>query len=122
MAGRTAAERGDVASALNVALTATKHEKRDGAAVALAVKLAGQVDAAGDAKTVGELAPKLLAVLAALGMTPAARAPQVASRPAGGVTDGAAGGPVVSSPAAQLDAFRERARARRAPAVDSAAP
>jgi hypothetical protein len=123
MAGRSAAARGQIGSALQVALGAAKHERRDGAAVALAVRLARDVDAAQDTKTVGDLAPKLLAVLAALGMTPAART-KVWD---GGVADvpnaepAAAAGPVSDSPAARIDEFRARARTRRAPAVDAAA-
>lgn len=120
MAGRSAAARGQVGQALNVALAAAKHEKRDGAAVALAVKLAGEIDRAEETKAVGDLAPKLLAVLAALGMTPAART-KVWD---GGVADVPAtaepAGPVGDSPAARLDEFRRRARSRGTAAVDAA--
>jgi hypothetical protein len=105
---------------LSVALAAAKHERRDGAAVALAVKLAGEVDRAEDVKTLVDLAPRLLATLAALGMTPAART-RVWD---GGVADVPASvsvaGPVGDSPAARLDEFRSRARSRRAAVVDAA--
>lgn len=48
-------------------------EDEDQAAVALALKLGATIDGEESGRTVAELAGKLLAVLAELGMTPAAR-------------------------------------------------
>lgn len=74
----------------------------DAAAVSLARRYAGQIDA--DSTSLTEMGPKFLAVLAALRLTPAART-KVAS--AGGAQeDSDVGGP------ARVTVLRGRARAR----------
>lgn len=62
-----------VTGGLNLGLRYVTTEKADAAAIALASRLAGLIDAQTDPKIVGDLSAKLLAVLTALGMTPAAR-------------------------------------------------
>jgi hypothetical protein len=111
-----------VGTALNVALSKTKHEARDGATVALAVRLAAAIDEA-EPKLLGELSARLLPVLAALQMTPAARSAVV---PAAPVVAGSRGKEVVpddepglSPAAAGITQLRARAGARRTAAVDA---
>lgn len=62
-----------VANSFNEALRQSKYEISDAAAIAIAMRLAQEIDTETDAKTVGDLSVKLLATLTALGMTPAAR-------------------------------------------------
>lgn len=67
------------AGPLVASLAAGNEDSRDAAAYLLAYRLAKMLDEAhysADVKTFGELAPKLLAALDALGATPKARAAQ----------------------------------------------
>lgn len=97
-------ERGPLTRALERALRTAPTLDRDAAAVALAKKYAGHLDH-DDATPdlLAELGPKLLAVLTALGMTPAGR--------------GVKGGPVNAGNGGEqpdeLDEFRRRAAERR---------
>ena len=62
-----------ILEALSDSLNASHYEKRDDAAIALAAKLAQEIDAAVDTKSIGDLSSRLLAVLNALGLTPMSR-------------------------------------------------
>jgi len=115
--GRTAASRGEVASALNVALKAIKVAPADGASVALAVRLAQKIDETTDPGELGTLSARLLAALAALRMTPASRdsiVREVASGPASGGRSGSSAG------GRSIDELRSRrVRMHPAAAVDT---
>ncbi|NBH01948.1 hypothetical protein [Amycolatopsis sp. SID8362] len=63
----------DVHAAVRASLAELDTEDEDQAAVALALRLGITIDGEKSGRTVAELAGKLLAVLAELGMTPAAR-------------------------------------------------
>lgn len=88
------------------ALMALDYQAQDGATVALAGKLAQEIDASDDPRIIGDLASRLLTVLIALGMTPASRA-------------GAVKGVRRASPADALSTLDEL-RARRARANGTA--
>lgn len=62
-----------ILEALSDALTVAHYDKRDEATIALAAKLAQEIDAASEPRVIGDLATRLLAVLNALGLTPMAR-------------------------------------------------
>lgn len=89
-----------ITQALAEALDSAQIQVRDMGAVALAVRYAVLLDqSADDPKVLADLGPKLLAVLTALGLTPAGR----------GVKEGGGdSAPVVS----QLDELRARRAAR----------
>lgn len=109
---------GTVTEALNDALAAVQLKPGDAAAVALArayaaeldVKTCPECDRGGDLAKVG---PLLLAVLTALGMTPAARKAVTGK-----------GGTDASSGPSPMDELRQRRanRKRAASAVDAATP
>lgn len=87
--------------ALSAALRETAGEKLDGATVALAKRYAAAIDE--DPAQLARLGPLLLAALAALGMTPAARAAVVKGDAKGGGT---------VEPGSPVTDFRARAAAR----------
>lgn len=106
-----------VRSAVRRGLGTARQQGRDVAAVALALRLAGELDGRDecptcrrgvDAGDVGKLGPQLLAALEALGLTPRARAAQAS----------AAGGRAPEQPvdpvADELDALRREHRGRGA--------
>lgn len=101
---------GTVERALRAALRDTDLTGSDGAARALAITYARQLDGGEDPTRLG---PALLAVLTALGMTPAARAALTGK----GTADG-------RTPGSPLDELRARRRARTdgTPPVDATAP
>ena len=94
-----------MADALQVALADLDSKERDEAVLELAALYAEAIDA--DASQLGSLGPKLLAVLDACLMTPAARAAVVPK----GIGDA----PATSSP---VDELRDK-RARRTSTVDT---
>ena len=98
-----------VSRALVAALRAVPLGPEDQAATALAKQYAAQID---DGADLSKLGPPLLAVLAALRMTPAARAAVVKGGAPGGGTDG--------GPLGQLRALRGT-RADRAASMDTSA-
>lgn len=94
------ASQGPMVRAVSAALRDAPLLPRDAAGKALARRYAALIDAAPeDPDVVGDVGPKLLAVLSALGMTPAGR----------GVKGGAAGGQPVAS---KLDELRARRQQR----------
>jgi hypothetical protein len=96
----------NVSQALRIALADAEYTPRDTAAVALAVKLAGMIDDETlDAKIIGDLGMKLLTLLTALGMTPAARA---------ALTKGVTTNAVNPSSTATIASLREFSDTRRA--------
>jgi len=99
-----------VKHALDAALRAGLVDARDAAVYALAKGYAAGIDA--DRAELARLGPPLLAVLAALRMTPAARAAVVKGGAPGGGTDG--------GPLGQLRALRGT-RADRAASMDTSA-
>jgi hypothetical protein len=106
----------NVSQALRIALADTEYTPSDTAAVALAVKFAEIIDGTRDAKLVADLGSKLLAVLTALGMTPAARA---------ALTKGVTTNGVSPSSTATIASLREftdtrRARLHATPNMDTA--
>jgi len=93
---------GPMERAVTAALKDAPLLPRDAAAVRLAKRYAEELDTFADAEVLADLGPKLLAILSALGMTPAGR----------GVKGGSPGvGPV----AAALDEFTARRARKRAP-------
>jgi hypothetical protein len=111
------AERMNVSQALRIALADTEYTPSDTAAVALAVKFAEIIDGTRDAKLVADLGLKLLAVLTALGMTPAARAALTK-----GVTTTNGVNPNSTATIASLREFTDtrRARLHATPNMDTA--
>jgi hypothetical protein len=106
-----------VRAAVRKGLGGVRAQGRDVAAVALAVRLARELDghdecgACGrgvDAGDVGKLGPQLLAALEALALTPRARAAQAGAGSGGGPAP--AGDPVAD----ELDALRREHRGRGA--------
>ena len=99
---------GRLETAVRAALDAHHTQPADAGAVELALTYARAIDVEDD---LAKLGPPLLATLAALGLTPAARA---------ALAKGASGEPATNP----LDELRARraARADRAAAVDTAAP
>lgn len=109
MAGRQA-QAGRMGAALERALTAVPMDAQDVAVAEIARLYAAQIDA--DPGRLADVGPKLLAVLVELRLTPKARAAVVK----GGTSDDDG-----DKPSALAD-YRDRARSRRAAAMDSSAP
>lgn len=112
-----------VAAAVSRALRDAPLLPRDAVAVALVSRYATLLDAArgrsDEPAVASDLGPKLLAGLAALGMTPSSRASRVGARAAiQGVESGGS-----KPPARKIDELRARraARQHRTSAVDTAA-
>src|SRR4051812_26934027 len=62
-----------ILQALADALNGSQFESRDAATIAIAVRLAQEIDAASELRAIGDLSTRLLNVLNALGLTPLSR-------------------------------------------------
>ena len=102
-----------ILEAVSNALMAFDYAAQDGATVALAGKLAQEIDATEDPKLIGDLSSRLLTVLTALGMTPASRT---------GAIRGAGRRDLSADPISAIDELRERrTRSNRTKTVDPSA-
>lgn len=100
-----------ILEALSDALTAAHYDKRDQATIAIAGKLAQELDAASEPRIIGDLSSRLLTVLNSLGLTPISRT----SAAKGVVTD-----VVVPNAQSTLDELRaRRARSNGTAPMDS---
>lgn len=91
-------EQGQIERAVSEALKCAPTAPQDGGATALALRYARALDADPYGDALGDVGPKLLAVLSALGMTPAGR----------GVKGGGQGANVVAGKLDELRARRNR--------------
>lgn len=100
-----------ILEAVSDALMSLDYTAQDGATVALAAKLAQEIDASHDPKIIGELSSRLLTVLIQLGMTPASRT---------GVAKGGSERDATSGATNVLDELRSRrARSRGTANLDA---